>query len=134
MKIAIVHPNRVMRQVLARALGSKTQAEIVDFSCFENLLVSAMDYDVFVLYNIFGRDRMDRWDGVKWLRYFKPEAVIISAIHHRFFDRKSAPPGADAVLLCVGSETGQMIKVINRHEKGKSYVIVSGYESEQGMR
>ena len=50
-----------------------------------------MSYDAFVLYNIFGREKLDRWEGIKWIRQFKPEALIIAMIHKRFFGRKDAP-------------------------------------------
>lgn len=127
MRLSLVHPHRVIREVLTRALSSKLDAEVVGFSCIENLLTSSMNYDVFVVYNIFGRDKIDRWEGVKWIRYYKPEALIISMIHYRFFDRKYAPPGADAILLCVGDEIEELVKLIKTGQRAKSFILVSGY-------
>lgn len=126
MRIGLVHPHRVTREVLAKALASKLNAEVVDFSSIEDLLDSSMKYDVFVIYNIFGRAKMDRWEGIRWIRAQKPEALLISMIHRRFFDRRYAPPGADAILLHAGEEIDAMVKLIKQNPKGKSYILVSG--------
>jgi DNA-binding NarL/FixJ family response regulator len=126
MKISVVHPHRVTREVLSHALATRLSATVVDFSSIEELLSSSMEYDVFVLYNIFGREKMDRWEGVKWIRYQKPDAVIISMIHYRFFERRFAAPGGDAVLLRVNDETEGLIKLIKQGHKAKSFILVSG--------
>jgi len=126
MRISVVHPHRVTREMLSHTLAGRLGATVVDFSSIEDLLGSSMDYDVFVLYNIFGREKMDRWEGVKWIRYNKPEALIISMVHHRFFDRRFAAPGGDAVLLRVGDETEGLIKLIQQGHKSKSFILISG--------
>ena len=127
MRISVVHPHRMTREVLSRTISIKAHGEVVGFSSLEDLLDSSMEYDVFVLYNMFGREKMDRWEGVKWIRSKRPDALIISMIHKRFFDRKSAPPGADAVNLRAGEEIEALIRVIKEGHKGKSYVLVSGH-------
>lgn len=132
MKISLVHPHRLTREVLARTLTLRLGASVVDFSNLEDLLSSSMDYDVFVLYNIFGRTKLDRWEAVPWIRTNKPEALIISMVHHRFFNRRHASPGGDAVLLNVGNETEDLIKVIQKGVKGKSYILLSGMVGDQG--
>jgi len=126
MKISVVHPHHLTCEVLNRTLTSRLNATVVDFTSIEDLLSSSMDYDVFVLYNLFGREKMDRWEGVKWIRFKKPEALIISMVHHRFFDRRFAAPGGDAVLLQAGNETEGLIKLVNQGHKAKSFILVSG--------
>jgi hypothetical protein len=37
MKVSVVHPHRTTREVLAKALAVKLDAEVVSFSCLENL-------------------------------------------------------------------------------------------------
>jgi hypothetical protein len=131
MKISVVHPHRVTRKVLSHTLATRLDATVVDFSCLEDLLNSSMDYDVFVLYNLFGREKMDRWEGVKWIRFKKPEALIVSMVHHRFFDRRFAAPGGDAILLRAGDETEGLIKLIQQGHKAKSFILVSGMKDAQ---
>jgi hypothetical protein len=131
MKISFVHPHRVTREVLSRTLSKKLDAVVVGFPSIEDLLDSSMSYDVFVLYNMFGREKMDRWVGVKWIRHLKPDALIISMIHKRFFDRKDAPPGADAQLVGVGGEIASIAKLIREGHTGKSFVLVSGHAEDK---
>ena len=132
MKISVVHPHHLTCEVLNHTLTNRLNATVDDFTSIEDLLSSSMDYDVFVLYNLFGREKMDRWEGVKWIRFKKPEALIISMVHHRFFDRRFAAPGGDAVLLRAGNETEGLIKLINQGHKAKSFILVSGMMDKQG--
>ena len=125
MKISVIHPHRATREVLSRALAVKLGADVVGFSCLENLLSSSMDYDVFVVYNMFGREKMDRWEGVKWIRAQRPNALVVSMIHRRFFDRKNAPPGADAVFMCAGDEVDSVAKLAKESHPGKSYLLIT---------
>ncbi len=125
MKLCVVHPHRTTREVLARSLAVKLDAEAVGFSCLENLLSSSLDYDVFVVYNMFGRVKMDRWEGVKWIRAQKKNALIISMMHQRFFDRKNGAPGADAVFMCAGDEIDAVVKLAKGNHAGKSYMLVT---------
>ena len=90
-----------------------------------------MAYDAFVLYNMFGREKLDRWEGIKWIRHLKPDALIISMIHKRFFDRRDAPPGADALTVGVGGEIESIAKLIKAGYKGKSFVLVSGHTEQK---
>ena len=125
MKVSVIHPHRSTREVLARALSVKLDAEVVGFSCLENLLSSSMDYDIFVVYNMFGRTKMDRWEGVRWIRAQKPNSMVVSMIHRRFFDRKNAPPGADAVFMCAGDEVDSVVKLAKGNNAGKSYLLIT---------
>jgi len=127
MKIALVHSHRVTREMLVRAIAAKVAAEVVEFSSFEDLFASSMNYDVFVLYNVLGREKLERWESVKWIRTMKPQALILSMVHYKFFDRKYMPPGADAIHMRVGEEIAQMIRLIQSGEHGKSYILVSGH-------
>jgi hypothetical protein len=106
--------------VLSEILGKQLNAEVVDFSNLEDVLKSSMNYDVFVVYSMFGRDKMDRWDGVKWIKMHKPDALVISMIHQRFFDRKGGAPGGDAVLFCAGDDTEGLVNLIKKRYQGKS--------------
>jgi hypothetical protein len=132
MKISVVHRHHLTREVLCQTLASRLDATVVDFSSIEDLLRSSMGYDVFVLYNIFGRDKMDRWEGVKWIRFKKTEALIISMVHYRFFDRRYSAPGGDAVLLRAGEETEGLIKLVKQGNKAKSFILVSGMTDKPG--
>ena len=125
MRISVVHAHRATREVLARSLAVRLNAEVVGFSCLENLLASSMDYDVFVVYNIFGREKMDRWEGIRWIKVQKPNALIISMIHRRFFDRKNSPPGADAIFMCAGDEVAGVVKLVQANHTGKSFLLVT---------
>jgi hypothetical protein len=119
MKISIVHSHRLTREVLARTLSKRLNAETVGFSCLEDLLSSSMDYDVFLVYNMFGRDKMDRWDGVKWIKHQKPEALIVSVIHKRFFERKNSPPAADRITFVAEDDIEGLIKLVQNRQKAK---------------
>ena len=130
MRIALVHPHRVTREMLIRAIAAKVEAEVVEFGSLEDLFVSSMNYDVFVLYNIFGREKLDRHEGVKWIRGMKPQALVLSMVHYKYFDRKYMPPGADAILMRVGDEIRQVTQLIQTGVQGKSYFLVSGHMSE----
>ncbi len=116
MKISIVHADRLSREVLSQLLAKKLQAEVVGFACLEDLLRSRDDYDVYVLYNMFGRTKMDRWEGVKWIRNRKPDAFIVSMTYKKFFDRKDAP-GGDAAVFSPEHDVNGLIKFIHEHEK-----------------
>jgi hypothetical protein len=124
-KISLIHPHRATRDVLSRSLSFKLGAEVVGFSCLENLFSSSMDYDIFVVYNMFGRLKMDRWEGIKWIRVQKPNAMIVSMIHRRFFDRKNSPPGSDAVLMCAGDEIDSVVRLAKENHPGKSYLLIT---------
>ena len=133
MKISVIHQHRATRDVLVKALTVKLGAEVVGFSCLENLLNSRMDYDVFIVYNMFGREKLARWEGVKWVRIQKPNAMIVSMIHRRFFDRKNSPPGADAVFMCAGDEIDAIVKLAKGNYQGKSYMLVTQNEPHQAQ-
>jgi hypothetical protein len=132
MRISLVHQHRVTREVLGRTLALRLNATVIDFSNIEDMLKSSMDYDVFVLYNYFGRDKMERWQGIKWIRAVKPHALIISMIHNRFFERRAAPPGGDAVILRVGDEIEGLVQLIREQPMGKSYILISGTMDDHG--
>ena len=119
MKISIVHSHRLTREVLVRTLSKRLNTEAVGFSCLEDLLSSSMDYDVFLVYNMFGRDKMDRWDGVKWIKHQKPEALIVSVLHKRFFERKSSPPSADRITFVAEDDIEGLVKLVENRQKQK---------------
>jgi hypothetical protein len=116
MRISLIHSDRMTREVLCRLLASKMGAEVVGFSNLENLLHSDMKYDVFVVYNMFGRTKMDRWEGVKWIRNLKPDAYIVSMNYKRFFDRKESP-GADASTFSAEDDVNGLVKFITTHKR-----------------
>ena len=114
MKIALVHGEYPRRDVVARGLHFKLQAEVTVFSCCENLLASSMDYDVFVIYSNFGR-KMSGVQGVARVRSLAPHAFIVGVSPTPYSDRKFLPAGADAFLLLAGNEIAELSDIIGRH-------------------
>ncbi|HLF25116.1 MAG TPA: hypothetical protein VJG32_02170 [Anaerolineae bacterium] len=116
MKISIAHGHRPTREVLARALASQLQAEVTPFSSVENVLVSSLDYDIFVVYNNFERN-MDGITGVSKIREQKPHAFIIGVSYKPYYEKKFLPAGADAFLLRAGNEIEELVRIIQTHPK-----------------
>jgi hypothetical protein len=126
MRISIAHPHHFTREVLAKVLSNKLGAEVLAFSCLEDLLDSSMDFDVFVVYSSFDPHKMDRMDGIRWIRHLRPEALVISMIHRAFFERKQAPPGADLITFCAGDDIPSVVKLIQKHQQKKSLKSTTG--------
>jgi len=116
-KIALAHGDYPAREVVARGISHKlnaagrTGAEVLVFSCVENLLVSSMDYDVFVVYNDF-KKKMGGLSGIREIRRVKPEALIIGVSATPNYDRKMLPAGADAFVLLAGNEITETAELI----------------------
>jgi DNA-binding NarL/FixJ family response regulator len=113
MKICIVHARRPAREVLTKALSNKLGADVTSFSCCENILVSSLNYDVFVVYNNFHK-KMDGVRGVARIRARKPEAFIVGVSRTPGFDKRFLPAGADAFLLRAGNEIEELVRIIRR--------------------
>jgi hypothetical protein len=112
-------------------LAKKLQAEVVAYACLEDLLDSSMDYDVFVVYSLFGRAKMDGWQGVKWIRHQKPESFVVYMAQKRFFERHGSPPGGDFATFCAEDDIEGLVKSIQTRWKAKSAADASGNTEEQ---
>jgi Zn finger protein HypA/HybF involved in hydrogenase expression len=116
-KIALAHGDYPAREVVARGISHKlntagrTGAEVLVFSCVENLLVSSMDYEVFVVYNDF-KKKMGGLSGIREIRRLKPEVLIIGVSATPNYDRKMLPAGADAFVLLAGNEITETAELI----------------------
>ena len=119
MRIAIAHAHRLTREVLANVVATRLDAETVTYSCLEDLLASSMNYDVFLVFNNFGVNKMDGWEGVKWLRFKKPDAQVVFMNQKRFFERKHLPPGTDAPIFCAEDDIDGLVSLIKRHQKAR---------------
>jgi len=113
LKICIVHAKRVPREVLTRALASRLGADVIGFSCCEDVLASSLDYDVFVVYNNF-RKKMNGVKGVTGIRARKPDAFIVGVSSTPNLHRRFLPAGADAFLLRAGNEIEELVEIIRR--------------------
>jgi hypothetical protein len=128
MKICLVHSHRPTREILVKALTYKLHVPATGFACIEEVFESPMDYDVFILYSEFGR-KMDRVDGMRWIKAMKPDALVISMIHTRYFDRKHAPPGTDAVVFEAGSDIHKLVEFIGERMMNKTVPPVPGNDT-----
>ncbi len=115
MKIGIAHAHSPTREVLARALVSRLNAEVETFSCIEDVMVASTDNDVFVVYNNFGH-HMDGIRGVALVRARWPRAFIIGVSYRPNFERKFLPAGADAFLLRAGNEVAELVQLIRNQQ------------------
>jgi Zn finger protein HypA/HybF involved in hydrogenase expression len=116
-KIALAHGDYPAREVVARGISHKlnaagrTGAEVLVFSCVENLLMSSMDYEVFVIYNNF-KKKMGGVSGIREIRRVKPEALIVGVSATPNYDHKMLPAGADAFVLLAGNEITETAELI----------------------
>jgi|GEM_PF-2188539 len=117
-KIAVAHSDYAAREVLTRALASRLNAEVLAFSNCEDLLASSMEYDIFVVYNNFGK-KMTGMGGVREIRQRKPKAFIVGVSSAPYFDRKFLQAGADAAFLRAGNEIAELIRIISNRPTGK---------------
>jgi hypothetical protein len=114
-RIAIVHSDKPASEVLSKALASRFDADVVTFSNCENLLASSMDYDVFVVYNNFGK----KMTGMCGVRECKPQAFIVGVTGMPSIVRQFVKARADAALLRAGNEVAELVKVIQKRPTGE---------------
>jgi hypothetical protein len=107
-------------QVITKALAGKLSAEVVDFSCLEDLLHSSMAYDVFVVFSQFGPTQMGQADGCKWIKHLKPDSEIFAMLQQRFFDRRGMPPSSDQFTFCIAEDLTGLAEQINRRLERKA--------------
>jgi hypothetical protein len=113
MRAAIVHSHSPTAQVLARAIHSRLNVEVMTFSCVENVLMSSMDYDIFVVYNNFGH-KITGVRGVTLIRDRKPRAFIVGVSYKPNFERQFLPAGADAFILRAGNEVEELVTLVQK--------------------
>jgi len=115
MKICLIHARRAAGEVLARALSCRLNAEVDVFSYCENALATALDYDVFVVYNNFQK-KMTGFQGVKKIRARKPQAFIVGVTSNPNLTRKFISVGADTFLLRAGNEIAELVGIVRQRE------------------
>ncbi len=111
MKISLVHKHAPTRQVLARALKVKLSAQVTDYVCVEDLLASAMDHDVFVVYNDLGH-KMSGPKGVSRIRKARPHAFIVGVSEMPSAKSSFTQAGVNAFLLRAGNEIEELVQLI----------------------
>lgn len=117
-RIAVAHSDHAAREVLSRALASRLNADVLAFSNCEDLLASSMEYDVFVVYNNFGK-KMTGMQGAREIRQRKPKAFIVGVTSTPYFDRKFLQAGANAAFMRAGNEIAELVKVIQKRPTGE---------------
>jgi hypothetical protein len=130
MKVAIVHSHIPTVQVLARAIASRLNVDVMTFSCIENVLTSSMDYSIFVVYNNFGH-KITGIRGVTLIRDQKPRAYIIGVSYKPSIERKFLLAGADASVLRAGNEVEELVTLVQNHLKTKPAVRPATHIVEQ---
>lgn len=111
MKICLIHGRRVAREVLARALASRLNAEVDEFFCCENALATSLDYDVFVVYNNF-RKKMNGFRGAAEIRGRKSQAFVLGVTSNPNLKGRFKSAGADVVLLRSGNEIAELVGIV----------------------
>ncbi len=118
MKVALVSGAYPRREVVARGASHKLGGDpVTPFSCVEDVLMSSMDYDVFVVYNNFEK-KMNGVDGVRALRKQSPQAYIVGVSSVPYMERQFVPAGADRFLLLAGNEIAELGEVLLKIKSG----------------
>jgi hypothetical protein len=126
LSIAVVHGHRLTRDVIAKTLANKLDADAVAFGCLEDLLHSSMRYDVFVVFSEFGPGKMEQSYGCKWIRDLKPHAQVFAMLQRRHFERRGTPPASDRVSFCVADDlNGLAIQIRRRIEEAAAQPVVA---------
>ncbi len=112
MNIALVSGAYPRREVVARGVSHKLGGDPVrPFSCIEDVLISSMEYDAFVVYNNFDK-KMNGIDGTRELRRAAPGAYIIGVSAIPYMERQFLPAGADRFVLLAGNEIVELSDVL----------------------
>jgi len=128
MKICIAHHTDSAREVISRGLAFQLQAQVTGFSCVENVLVSSLDYDIFIVYNNFHK-KMNGVRGAQEIRMRKPKAFIIGVSAIPNYHLKFLPAGADAFLLKSGNEISELVTIIRHYLNGQVISIGAARET-----
>ncbi|MBI4671076.1 MAG: response regulator [Chloroflexi bacterium] len=110
-QIALIHKDHAAREILARALHRRLHSMVTDYSCIEDLMLTELHYDVFVVYKDLGH-HLNGVQGVKLIREKKPDALIIGVSNMPNTDREFLPAGANAFLLRSGNEVEELQELI----------------------
>jgi len=98
-RVCLICPNHTVAEILARALTRELECEADTYSTCEDALCSDLDQNVFVVYDYFGRDRMNGPQGVKRLRLVSPKAYILGVTNNPGFDKQFVKAGADTAMV-----------------------------------
>jgi hypothetical protein len=108
MNVALISGAYPRREVVARGVSHKLGGDPVQpFSCIEDVLISSMQYDAFVVYNNFDK-RMNGIDGAREIRRAAPQAYIIGVSAIPYMERQFLPAGADRFLMLAGNEIAEL--------------------------
>ncbi|HEY4687965.1 MAG TPA: response regulator [Anaerolineae bacterium] len=129
MKVALVNGDYPRREVVARGLSYKLgHARVEAFEYVENVLLSSMDYEVFVVYNNFGH-YTSGVQGAQAIRDKAPNALIIGVSATPYADRRFLSAGADDFLLLAGNEITELANIIERNLARRATAAVNGLPS-----
>ncbi len=108
MNVASISGAYPRREVVARGVSHKLGGDPVQtFSCIEDVLVSSMSYDTFIVYNNFDK-KMNGIDGTREIRRAAPAAYIVGVSAIPYMERQFLPAGADRFLLLAGNEIAEL--------------------------
>lgn len=126
--ICIVHQVRQTREVIARALAGRFNADVDHYSSMEGLLETELKYDLIVAYSDFGRKRMAGPRGVGRVRKRNRRVYIIGVSSIPYGEKRLVAAGANVGLLRAGNEIADLTRLISKsgrmrasragHEKG----------------
>lgn len=108
MKVALISGAYPRREVVARGVSHKLGGDpVYTFSCIEDVLISSLEYDIFVVYNNFDK-KMNGIDGVREIRRAVPDTYIVGVSAIPYMERQFTPAGADRFLLLAGNEIAEL--------------------------
>jgi len=121
MNVALISGAYPRREVVARGVSHKLGGDpVYTFSCIEDVLISSLEYDVFVVYNNFDK-KMNGIDGAREIRRAVPDAYIVGVSAIPYMERQFLPAGANRFLLLAGNEIAELgdllVKVAGREVK-----------------
>jgi hypothetical protein len=99
LRICLICGHRVSRQALSRVLAREFQAEVDVYTSCEDALCSELDHDVFVVYDHFGRRRINGPVGARRLRVVRPDAYVVGVTTNPGIDKQFVRSGADTAIL-----------------------------------
>jgi len=114
LRICVICGRRLAREVLSRALTRELDAETDAFTCCENALTSDLEYDVFIVYDLFGEGRMNGPQGTKRIRFMKPKAYVLGVTHNPGFDKQFVQAGADTAIVVGERSVKRIVRVVRQ--------------------
>jgi len=110
--ICIICGHHMVREILGRALARELRAEVDPYTCCEDALCSDLDHDIYVVYDQFGKGRMNGPQGTKRLRVIRPDAYVLGVTHNPGFDKQFLRAGADTALVLGKHPVKRIVHVV----------------------